>query len=336
MNLRCQTCGIATTNRCTRCHKVAYCDRVCQRKDWLLNHRDECKDNQLGDALQRVAEIVHEAYLTFRENTWDTPIERIVVHSRGLTIYDGDQRLNTRYFTAFPTNTVGDDIEVKKSVLTAWACEEPYAFLHNLTMALLKGNVFTHCLQTMLTLVKGLNVDVEELSLELQEVPRIISVISPNCSPISNYPDCKHAVLLIRSLRATRKQWAIDLCGAQYGLYQVFSEWLQYDNDFVARLAERSPPGTAKQVLELMAEERGMPALTYGLVGRAAQALDAATTTWEAQNGPVSRMRSLTGAAYDQEKASLLQSLSNTVRSFVATNDFTALVRREKQFDGLL
>jgi hypothetical protein len=89
-------------------------------------------------------------------------------------------------------------------------------------------------------------------------------------------------------------------------------------------------------MLESMAEERGMPALTYGLVGRAAQALDAGTTTWEAQNGPVSRMRSLTGAAYDQEKASRLQSLSNAVRTFVATNDFTALVRREQQYAGLL
>lgn len=191
-------------------------------------------------------------------------------------------------------------------------------------------------MQTLLTPAKGLNVDIEELSLDLKKVPRIIKVISPNCAPMYNYPAYTHQVLLVRSRRASRKEWVFDLCGAQYGLYQNFSEWLQYANDFVQRLSSRSRPGICKQRLGSLAQNRGMPVLTYGLVGRAAQALDAATTTWEAQHGPVSRMRSLTGAAYDQEKASLLQSLSNAVRTFVATNDFTALVRREKQAVGLL
>jgi hypothetical protein len=187
----------------------------------------------------------------------------------------------------------------------------------------------------MLIPVKGLNIDIEETSLHLKEVPRTIKVISPNCAPMSNYPTYKHQVLLIRSRQASRKEWAIDLCGAQYGLYQVFSEWLQYDS-FVARVSGRSPPGTAKQLMNALAQGKGMPALTYGLVGRAAQAFDAAITTWEAQHGPVSRMRSLSGAAYQQQKTDLLQAVSNAVRTFVATNDFTALVRREKQSVGLL
>lgn len=335
MNVLCQTCGNATANRCSRCLRVTYCDGACQGQDWP-NHRDDCKDNQLGDRLQRVAEIAHEAYLTFRENTWDTPKDRIEVHHDSLTIYDGDQRLNTRYFTAFPNNIVGNDDGVKMSVLTAWACDEPYAFLHNLTMALLEGKISIDCLQTLLTLVKGLNIDAEELSLELQDVPRIINVISPNCDPMSNYPGFKHAVLLIRSRRATRKEWVIDLCGAQYGLYQGFSEWLQYENNFVKRLSGRSHPSTAKQLINALAQNRGMPALTYGLIGRAAQAFDAATTIWEVQHGPVSRMRSLPASAYQQQKVSLLQSLSNAVCTFVASNDFKALVRREKQSVGLL
>ena len=141
MSSLCHVCGSANAKRYLGCYKVAYCGGVCQRQDWLLNHRDVCKDNQLGDALQRIAEIVLEAYLAFRENTWDTPIDRIEVHDDSLTIYDGDQRLNTTYFTAFPNNIVGDDREVKMSVLTTWVCEEPYAFLHNLTMALLKGEI---------------------------------------------------------------------------------------------------------------------------------------------------------------------------------------------------
>ena len=194
----------------------------------------------------------------------------------------------------------------------------------------------TICLQTLLTIAKGLNVEIEELTLDLKNVPRIIEVNSPNSAQMFNYPAYKHQVLLVRSRRASGKEWVFDLCGAQYGIYQNFGEWRQYDNDFVQRVSSRSDSGTCKQRLESLAQNRGMPVLVYGVVGRAAQALDAATTTWEAQHGPVSRMRSLTGAAYDQEKASLLQSLSNAVRSFVATNDFSALVRREKKAVGLL
>jgi hypothetical protein len=66
----------------------------------------------------------------------------------------------------------------------------------------------------MLIPVKGLNIDIEELSLHLKEVPRIINVVSPNCPPMSNYHAYKHQVLLIRSRRASRKEWVIDLCGA--------------------------------------------------------------------------------------------------------------------------
>lgn len=145
----CQVCGKVAGKRCSGCHEASYCSSTCQTQHWAT-HRDTCKDIrkdiQLGRHLQRVADILHEAYLNFRENTWDTPIERIVVHSWGLTIYDGDQRLNTRYFTAFPNNIVGNDVGVKMSVLTAWACDEPYVFLHNLTMALLKGDISTICL----------------------------------------------------------------------------------------------------------------------------------------------------------------------------------------------
>ena len=183
---------------------------------------------------------------------------------------------------------------------------------------------------------EGLKIDIEELTLDLKKVPRFINVILPNGAQKSNYPEFKHKVLLIRSRRASRKEWVIDVCGAQYGIYQNFSEWLQYKGAFVARISDRSCRGTAKQMLESMAQNRGVTALTYGLVGRAAQALDAATTTWEAANGPVSRIRSLLGQAYDNEKASLFQSLNSAVRNFVATNDFTELVRSEKQFDGLL
>ena len=168
----------------------------------------------------------------------------------------------------------------------------------------------------------------EELKFHLKEVPCFINVVSPNCPPLSNYPGYTHQVLFIKSRRASNKAWVIDLCGAQYGLYESLSEWVQYADDFVESVSSSSPLGTTKQSIDQKGQNRGKDALSYGLVGRAAQALDAATTTWEEHNGTLSRMRSLPDAAYQQQKTDLLQAVSNAVRTFVATNDFTALVRR--------
>ena len=102
-------------------------------------HKDTCKDNQLGHALHRVAETIQEAYLAFRENCWDTPIDRIVNGPQTLTVYDGIQMQNTRFFTAFPNHLVQNNAYLKMELLTAWTCNEPYGFLHSLIGKLVQG-----------------------------------------------------------------------------------------------------------------------------------------------------------------------------------------------------
>jgi hypothetical protein len=62
----------------------------------------------------------------------------VVNGAQSLTVYDGNQQLNTGYFTPFPNNMVQNN-QVKVALLTAWACNEPYAFLHTLIMKLLQG-----------------------------------------------------------------------------------------------------------------------------------------------------------------------------------------------------
>lgn len=115
-----------------------YCDNECQRKHKPA-HKETCKELQLGLALRRVALILHEAYLTFRENTFDTPIKRIVSQPHMLTVYDGNQAQNVTYFIPFPNNLAQNNRPDKMALLTAWVCNEPYAFLHPLLAKLLKG-----------------------------------------------------------------------------------------------------------------------------------------------------------------------------------------------------
>lgn len=149
---------------------------------------------------------------------------------------------------------------------------------------------------------------------------------------MSNWPAFKHDLLRVRSRRTGGKEWVIDLCGAQYGIYRPFDEWTQYSTQYVQRRVGRYPSGFTRSMFTRLSQLRGIPALIYGLVDRAAQAFNVAMNTWEAQNIPLSQLRTLNGAAFSQQKASLLDALNTAVRNFIAMNDFTAVVRRERQY----
>lgn len=153
----------------------------------------------------------------------------------------------------------------------------------------------------------------------------------PNGQQMSNWPAFKHHVLRIRSRRAGNKEWIIDLCGGQYGICSPFHEWSTYSSQFVEAADALFPLGTAQSLFASLSQLRGIPALTYGLVGRAAHALNVGLDAWETQNGPVSKLRALNGVAFHQEKTNLLAALDQAVRGFVTTNNFTAITYQERQ-----
>jgi hypothetical protein len=75
-SLKCAACDKPAPNKCGGCKTYAYCGKECQSRDWP-KHKAICKDVLLEQALDRVAAIIHQAFLKFRENTWDTPIIKI-------------------------------------------------------------------------------------------------------------------------------------------------------------------------------------------------------------------------------------------------------------------
>lgn len=42
-NFKCKICHRLHSKLCTGCHKIAYCDKYCQKLDWGLGHKNECK-----------------------------------------------------------------------------------------------------------------------------------------------------------------------------------------------------------------------------------------------------------------------------------------------------
>lgn len=88
--------------------------------------------------MERAAAILQQAFLNFRENTWDTPIAKIDIKEDALVIYDGVQPTKQKYFVDFPHQLVKGK-ETKMAVLCTLACNEPLAWMLSLLRELLKG-----------------------------------------------------------------------------------------------------------------------------------------------------------------------------------------------------
>lgn len=107
-------------------------------KGWAT-HKSICKDNQLEKTLARVADIVQKAYLNFRENTWDGLIIKVEDTDEALILLEGDILNTPGWFRPFPHDKMPANERTKNGVLTAWVCDEPYAFFYPLIQNLLHG-----------------------------------------------------------------------------------------------------------------------------------------------------------------------------------------------------
>jgi hypothetical protein len=134
----CAPCCASTTKKCAGCKVKAYCSKTCQTKDWPA-HKKICGDLKLELMLARAATVIQDAYLAFRKNTWDTTIDRVEDREDALIIHDGDPRNSPQVFNEFPHDKVPDNKRAELGVLTAWMCDEPYAFMANLIEKILHG-----------------------------------------------------------------------------------------------------------------------------------------------------------------------------------------------------
>jgi hypothetical protein len=181
---------------------------------------------------------------------------------------------------------------------------------------------------------KGLKIDIEELGVLFKTVPRKTTAVHyTRGEPHSNWPDCKHVMLRVKS-RKSDKQWVLDVTGAQYGIVEVLHDWSKYEHDYVDKVVGVYQLGAHRRILTEVAKGAGMATLSYGLIGRAAVVLDKALTMWETQNQSVSSIRALADTAFAEKKASLLDTLDRAVRAFNTTNDFTDLVCKAKADDS--
>ncbi|KAF1834600.1 hypothetical protein BDW02DRAFT_588746 [Decorospora gaudefroyi] len=300
----CTVCGEPARSKCSACETDTashhYCGTACQTKDWPRHKRvcKELQDQQLAKTLARVADIAQQAYYDFRQNTWDTPIVKIEDGDDALVIYDGDQLKKAKHFIRFPEHL-------------------PLAWMHNFITGLLEG----------------LNVKVEEVSVDLEKIPRKITVYCSNGLIQDNWPSYHHQLIHLTSTK-TKKKWALDISGAQYGILQAFWSWEDYEKQYMMRIHKIRREDTNRILLKRAAYISGHPSMAYGVVGLVAKRLDEAVNDWVTDRGmSLSCMVALSNKAFDDCKADFLSAMENTVRSFVRANDFYAEFQAAKKYE---
>ena len=96
--IRCQRCGIEASptqkiRACTRCNKVGYCGKLCQRADWKV-HKLNC--SKPTEVPQQKEEIITRLEKQNDDGTWEDagPISLLEDGMASSSIIDGDSSIN--------------------------------------------------------------------------------------------------------------------------------------------------------------------------------------------------------------------------------------------------
>ncbi|KAI4654970.1 uncharacterized protein J4E78_007149 [Alternaria triticimaculans] len=310
-------------------------------KDWPI-HKKACKDAQnvnLEKKLARVAEVIQQAYYDFRENTWDRPIIKVEDRDDVLVIYEGDYQKKSKNFIRFPRHLVTND-RTKKAMLCAWVCNEPMIWMHDTVLGALRGNTYKDILHHYAySIPTGLNIKIEEVGVTLGRVPRKITIHHyPQGSSMDNWPGFYHEVIRVTSSK-TRKEWVIDICGAQYGICQAFWSWDEYAKRYGAEVRKVHPVGTSKARIEEVANIAGQPSLSYGLVGKVAEHFNEVVHRWRVDGGmSLAGLLDLDNEKYKQASWELLRIMDVAVGTHMETHgyeaEFLAAQYYERRYPG--
>ncbi|CAN9347424.1 unnamed protein product [Alternaria sp. RS040] len=317
----CVVCGEPARNRCSACNMDTsprrYCGKACQVKDWPT-HKKACKDIQntnLEKKLTRIVEIVQQGYYDFKKNTWHMPVVRMERHGSDelrLTVIGPLDGSRTGYFVKFPQLSVSDK-RTENAILCAMAHNEYSAWMYSIIGGL----------------TEGLDVKVEEVDIFLTPRPHTVKVRQINDDETKLYPgyfpNYQHGVLRVTSTK-TRKVWAVDISGAQYGIYQALWTWEECQYCFMENVHRVFPFGFLKSALRRMGAIQGEPTLVFRVAGKVADCLASKVNKdWQTVSGvTLSQMVALDEENFAKRKLELLRFMDDVVRTFVHANDFQA------------
>jgi hypothetical protein len=148
---KCALCEEPATHACGDCKDTPsiagqmeettyYCTRACQMLD-RASHKEHCKRLKPRKELYRAGKILLSMFLLFREKVYDGTIIRAERRDSKLFIHNGEVFPPDRdidILAPFPAS-VFDDLEAKHAALTALACNDASAWMHDMIDYFLSG-----------------------------------------------------------------------------------------------------------------------------------------------------------------------------------------------------
>ena len=163
----------------------------------------------------------------------------------------------------------------------------------------------------------GIRLEIEEVRLNLGSIPRKMVIYYPCGERDQNWPRYFHEVIRITSI-TTKKQWIIDITGAQYGINRALWTWQEYQYLFKAEVKAIYPFGTNKAALKAASRIAGSPSMSYGAINVIADHLATKLDERLTRTGKrLSQLVHLSQREFASDMRELLEFMSDTVHTFV-------------------
>lgn len=163
-------------------------------------------------------------------------------------------------------------------------------------------------------------VKVEEVQVRLKDIPRNMTAIYADGVRRSIHPDNSHFLLRLTSTES-KKTWAIDITGAQFGLTQNLWPWEEYLNKHIDTVEVISELSTSWTLLKASSFLQGAPSLDFGIPFAAIDRVDLAIQRWEETE--LDKRVFVYVENFLSAQESLIQTIKEATRTFVDQSDYS-------------
>jgi hypothetical protein len=279
-----------------------------------------CSESYREIALKRVAELIRDAHLIFFEQLNHRRLVDAKLEEDFLILFEEDHDRVYDWFADFGNHLFTDKVD-RCAALTFLKCQEGLAYFHEIAMRALGASTSqaSDCSQSETTIIRKLNVEVQEVKLLLKAVTRKVGVRYDDGEQDDNWPDCTHFVLRCNSLD-DKKQWVLDFTGAQYGIMKACWNWEEYSQKFEAHVLLICKPGTNRDYITECSRLPGTHSLQFNVRLKAVGSIVEAITAWENNHVSLHNLLTLDDGECEEQKKGLLQTIAETVKNFKKAN----------------
>ncbi|KAL5371481.1 hypothetical protein DPSP01_014234 [Paraphaeosphaeria sporulosa] len=268
-------------------------------------HSNICEELELERAIVRTADTIQKAYFAFREPLFEKSIVKVEERDHELVLHQDNAEGSKRkgWFVDLPSQLI-ENKGIAEAILCFLVGREPLAYL----------------LDLIRYLTDDLAVNVEEVQVRLKNIPRNTTVIYANGVQQSIYPENPHFLLRLIS-KESKKTWAIDITGAQFGFTQTLWPWEEYYNKHIKTVEEINELDTSWVLIKASSFVQGAPSVDFGIPFAAMDRVNLALKMWEETELDRRIFVLLHDENFAAAQASLIQTIKETMRKFVDESD---------------